>query len=1404
MLAHQAALARGAPPPGASVAEVLAFRAPPNPTTLEYSCGVLHRMDQGNRTAHDKLDSTLVSSLVLLCLDCLRANARWVAMASLGHQVYAFLDEGCALEEQLIRPMLTALRAIQDAKDQKAAAEAQFATLEQEFLFDVKETKPGGRLQEGLRARAKERAQVLERMTELRELMATEKDKIRSLQFVAVETLPGTSVKTAVLLKNWQHLEMVYDRDKSLSSLELGRCRELVAEFIKKQGALSAELDHADQLASVAGAPDGEAEAQGEEPTEANEEEVAAKKEAERQARAEQEAVRQQQRQQREAKAHVQAEKLSNEYAKCVVFLREKREQQLLPFALHEHGQLLWYLGNVQGAGQAWNDALDSIFTVMNVGRHWRDELSTKDLLNAPALRGGRAPGVMERIGLKWVLAAATIAGKLAQYVYTQDLHLQLEYALFAAHLLAAPFTNGLPHPQRARDFASYVPRELIPGEDAFADVYAVDPATLMDACELCGKVLFRNGYGLEMLPMMSLYQWCAKTQVKDSVAYASATSWKARACTQQGLLSEATSMLLDLHNGVGLPDLLPFERPPQGSQGLAVKETRHFNMLEAATADSNLEVLKALGSLTLPDGLAVLYTTSVKHQLSLCRIEVLMQVCAVDPMWPHPDPALEALCGETEGLIEALRQSLADVAAAEVAVPEDSPPAPAAEEGTEPPAPTLNGFTRLSLAVLTECDLMRVRILQKRGEYTKALETLDALMALLIEHGQPGVLDSPAALKAFGQKAADLRQHTDAGLWLECRRLRTELLFLQARWGQLKQETARALQEMAECNEQLMARDVMVRQVLHDIHVGKQDLAVSTLQQIVGNAMMLHHDDTRLAGQLALLADLLRAQGSVDECDATLTQAEGIVEDKLAALGLPQSNSKHLTPVGLLVRIKVRRAEVVLQRATSKVALGDCIQLCQEVQLLLPYAPYLGLHTRARFHFFRARARRQQMVLGLANAAFNKNLAWGGTLSPGMDAAADAATADGEEAPPPSPEEQAYIEILQDLQAALTLTVDAGGYDAQLARCVLLEAACLHGSTLVPGQETAHLKRAMYNLKLAAGVVVKRKALLAAMVDDGTAAVSNLPPFVLAELSEAAAERARAGVFGIGNDGGGGDEPSSQRGLVSFLLANLREQKLMLFEEEHTIARIGKLHKALAEGVPEYGDACKVSLEPSELTGAMDAEAGLVIAQWYCPMDVDINGGGERAHDSNLMLVLCPESLAAEAGQQAVLLSLRVHGPSIGQVVREAAMAKVGRDEAALGPEHKAASGDWVAEVFPHLGPISLTGEAAVEAREAMLKGLAFNANMAAMGLLGVEASEPQDPAPDAPATPAEGKSAEGREGGEGDGAVESSSSAAIGTEMLGLDSIHLLNEVLGEVGVSAVQGTLCNVLYSWVKDKV
>ena len=174
----------------------------------------------------------------------------------------------------------------------------------------------------------------------------------------------------------------------------------------------------------------------------------------------------------------------------------------------------------------------------------------------------------------------------------------------------------------------------------------------------------------------------------------------------------------------------------------------------------------------------------------------------------------------------------------------------------------------------------------------------------------------------------------------------------------------ARALQDMAEFNEQVLARDVMARQVLLQIHTGKYELSLSSLHEMIGKAMMLHQHDHRLAPILSLLASLHRTQGNLVDADGALMQAESIMEEYLAARGLPQCNSKHLSGVGVLIKIKVARAEVALELASSPEALHHCLKLCHEVDLLIPYAPYVGLHTRAKFHFFRARARRQMLVL--------------------------------------------------------------------------------------------------------------------------------------------------------------------------------------------------------------------------------------------------------------------------------------------------------------------------------------------------------------------------------------------------------------------------------------------------------
>jgi len=1418
MLVNQAAQLSGAPPPGSSPEAIALHRAPPILSSLVYSAGILHRMNEGNGTSDDTYDATLMSNVLLLCLRSLSSAKRWVAVLTLGCQVHALLDEGCALEEQLIPHMLQACMVVMQATEEKNCVMALYGQLQSELLHLTKETAAGGRLMEGLRARAKEREEVIARIALVEALIKTQHTRLAQLRFIALTTLPGSSIEVATLKGKWEELCEVYARDKSPSLLELLRCRALLAAFAEEQmqpAAVSSSQDAQHDTAKDGG----EAEDVGEAEDSAQKDAGEVSEEEAGQLLEEQAAqVATHQQVLHKAAAHALAKRqkqwadkardIGVQYSVCVHMLREKQQTLLLPWALHEYGQTLWYQGNSHGAAQAWNDSLDCIFTAINVGRHWRDHIDPTLMLNAPVK--GVGGSVLEKVGLKSVLGAACIGSKLASYIYTSDLHQQLEYALFVAHLLAAPFTSGLPHPQRARDFANYVPQELVEGEDGFADAFAVDAATLMDGCELCAKVLFANGYGLMMLPMVSLYQWCAKSQCKDPVAYANATVWKARACVSEGLVTEACGMLFDLHSGWALPDVVPLpQRPPEGTQGLAIKETRSFNMLQDPASENNLGVLQAVVDLTVASGLKSLYPPTINHLLVLCRIELLIKVTGAQPMWPHPYEPLAALCVHTESIIDTLRQSLADIAAAQVPVtPVNSEASlrPPPAEGDDVPSPTaakLNGYTRLALSVVAQCHLYSVRLLQKQGLYTTALLKLDDLMQLLQLHGH-GHVGGGDALQAFAEKGSDMRQHTHPLLWLECRRMRTELLFLQARWGQLKQDAARALQDMADFNEQLLARDVMTRLVLCDIHVGQDDLSVSTLEEMIGKALMLHQEDVRLALLLSVLADVHTHKANLSAADAALQHAERVVQECLAARGVPQSNSLYMDEVGVLIKIKMRRAQLALRLPSSHQSsqllqpLHTCLHLCEEVKLLIAYAPYVTLHTRARFHFYRARARRQLMVQASAR------LAWGGTFVPNNsseDVGEEVGECDEASSTGLSDEQTRYSEVLHDLQASLSLTVEAGGFDAQLARSVFLEAALLHGATLVPKHEALHLQRAMHNLKVASEIAGKRKALLAVTGDESSAAVPHLPPFVVAEFAEAAAERARTGIFGAGDDGGGGHESTCAGGVAYYLLANLRELKLMLFDEDHSISRIAKLHKAMVHGVPSYADTCNVTIGPDELTQVLEPEPGMVVAQWYKAMDVHgkTGGGGQSA---NLLLVLSPENMAAPSGQTALLLCLAVHAPSIGVVAGEAAAAKMSREEAALGPENKVATSQWNADVFPSLGRLKLQGQAAVAAKESTIQHLTYKANVAGMGLMGVALPplhQPATPHADAPAEP--GAQAEEEEAG-----AEPEAAAEVppqGPRMLGVDDIHLLFKTLSEQGLSETEAQLCDVLTTWLQDR-
>ena len=88
----------------------------------------------------------------------------------------------------------------------------------------------------------------------------------------------------------------------------------------------------------------------------------------------------------------------------------------------------------------------------------------------------------------------------------------RLSCARFASLLLTAPFQASVVHPQRAIDFANYVPVELVKCIDVFADPRCTPPQAVLSACRLAAVTLLQYGeeHAHSALPVLSLYEHVA------------------------------------------------------------------------------------------------------------------------------------------------------------------------------------------------------------------------------------------------------------------------------------------------------------------------------------------------------------------------------------------------------------------------------------------------------------------------------------------------------------------------------------------------------------------------------------------------------------------------------------------------------------------------------------------------------------------------------------------------------------------------------------------------------------------------------------------------------------------------------------------------------------------------------
>lgn len=156
------------------------------------------------------------------------------------------------------------------------------------------------------------------------------------------------------------------------------------------------------------------------------------------------------------------------------------------------------------------------------------------------------------------------------------------------------------------------------------------------------------------------------------------------------------------------------------------------------------------------------------------------------------------------------------------------------ADDGVQVPSPAVpkHKYTRLSLGVMVECELVLSGLIEKRGHLTEALEKLDAIMALVSSSG--GAVPPEGAAEAQGEAAGDPRQHTHSHLWLECRCAATRILIAQGRYGLARQLVSVAQQEAASLNEQILSREISLRVIQLDMHEGKTDLSLAAVQELV------------------------------------------------------------------------------------------------------------------------------------------------------------------------------------------------------------------------------------------------------------------------------------------------------------------------------------------------------------------------------------------------------------------------------------------------------------------------------------------------------------------------------------------------------------------------------------------
>ena len=391
---------------------------------------------------------------------------------------------------------------------------------------------------------------------------------------------------------------------------------------------------------------------------------------------------------------------------------------------------------------------------------------------------------------------------------------------MLAAELFRAPFSLGLPHPQRLCDFSSYQASQFLIGRNLFCDERKLDCSTVCASLAEVAEVLMQNSLSALALPSICLREYLCRYKNFSVDGVVKARLQKVEACVDAGFVADGLSALAGIMTGSGLPRVLggyagevkddgggrdgetreglnfygkkEFNNSDEGNKGAMSWLLGQTEDEDVATEDDGDAFGLGAGEAGLTNEVKELYGEDVIDKLLVVRVKCILRL-SENPKLPVVAKAedggdvevkLEGLYGEmvktaremSANLLNKVMKKVAKSAETSGAEGEEVAEEKKGEEGSRTGLATVEDIRKAVCCIIFKAQMdLRAR------KYKSARKLASSCLALMTRCSEGG-MELRDDIVIGGGNENVIKVGIDSKQWLECRHILASCALFQGR----------------------------------------------------------------------------------------------------------------------------------------------------------------------------------------------------------------------------------------------------------------------------------------------------------------------------------------------------------------------------------------------------------------------------------------------------------------------------------------------------------------------------------------------------------------------------------------------------------------------------------------------